>query len=430
MLEFYKEVEAEKDTKCGDNQDCRTEFNYTMVEKGPKYSALNNFLEGQTWVTSINPAEETIKVLIFDDDMMFRHIGIEEKLTFEHFYVGWFENWQNQIYNYDHERFTNGSVAGVHTVYDSYTDDINNLVPWQEVELRAEGSNLVDNISGKLGYAAYADRFNAVGAIDYSNCLTASDYSYGTECNMMISGDQWISYFPPREQINESDENQSGPTNSSSDSQLEPTHQDEQTNEPDNDQSGLIDQDEQTLEPNDDQQEPTNQEEVIAESNGNQPEQQTQDKQEIEAKVSISSVNEPNFDSNEDPNTNPTEAIATNSTTDSDLNSNENIVVGLADNTNSDTSKLRIASNATPSIAPNTTSNTTSNITPEAPETGQATKSREASAEMPWWIIILSILSISLILRWLAPSQSTKNVTKTHKKVLTKKGNCDKMVSV
>ena len=45
MLAFYEEVEAEKQAECGDNQDCKIEFNFTMYDKGPKSAALETFLQ-------------------------------------------------------------------------------------------------------------------------------------------------------------------------------------------------------------------------------------------------------------------------------------------------------------------------------------------------------------------------------------------------
>ena len=203
LLKFYPEVEAEKDAECGDNQDCRMEFGWSMIERGPKYSALNNLLEGQFWVTSVNPSAETVKVLFFDNDMMLRHMGIEEKLEIEHLYLGWFDEWKGQIYNYDHDGFTNGSISGSHPLYDSTVEDIDAIVPWEEVELSVAGGNLIENTTGKLDYALYAkyNMFNAQGHFDYSSCLRAPDYQDGMECQMMVSGDQWVSYFPPRESI-------------------------------------------------------------------------------------------------------------------------------------------------------------------------------------------------------------------------------------
>lgn len=205
MLDFYQEVEQEKLDGCGDDLGCQVEFGYNMVEKGPKYSALNNFLEAQIWITAVNPAEETVKVFYFDDDMMLRQMGIEEKIHLQHLYMGWFDEWNGQIYNYNHERFMSGNVAGLHTMYDgsSRVDGPDWLPAWEEVELSVAGSSLIDNYSGIIDYAVFAEHnmFNAQGTFNYSDCLRAPDYEEGKECKLMFSGDQWATYLPPREQI-------------------------------------------------------------------------------------------------------------------------------------------------------------------------------------------------------------------------------------
>lgn len=209
LLEFNQEVEAEKDAECGDNKGCRMEFDFNMIEKGPKYNALNNLLEAQIWVTSVNPATETIKVLFFDDEMMLKHMGIEEKIHPEHLYIGWIENWTGQIYSYNHEQFTDGSMPGNHVMYDGslLTNGPDWIPAWEEYEISVAGSNLTENTHGKIDFAIYAEdnMFNAQGYFDYSDCLNSPDYQEGMECKMYVSGDQWVSFFPPREQISQQD---------------------------------------------------------------------------------------------------------------------------------------------------------------------------------------------------------------------------------
>lgn len=210
LLEFYQEVEQEKEQTCGDDQDCKIEFNFSMYEKGPKYSALESFIQGQFWITSVNPAAETIKVLFFDEDMMLRHMGIEEKLELEHLYIAWFENWKAQVYNEDYEHFYDGYMEGLHKMYAgiSAIDGPGWIPTSQEVELSVAGSNLADNAQGIITFSVFAEdnMFNAQGSTNYLNCLRESDYTHGTECKMYVSGDKGISFFPPREQTNEQNE--------------------------------------------------------------------------------------------------------------------------------------------------------------------------------------------------------------------------------
>mgnify|MGYP003313363245 CR=1 FL=1 len=158
MLEFYQEVELEKATKCGNSSGCKMDFNFEMIEMGPKYRALQKFISRQFLVTAINPSSETIKVLLFDEDMMSKSMGIEEKIYLEHLYLGWFDEWNAQIFNYNHEQFTNGSIAGLHTMYDGSSEkDGPDWIPTlTEVELSVAGSDLRNNLSGIIDYAIFA----------------------------------------------------------------------------------------------------------------------------------------------------------------------------------------------------------------------------------------------------------------------------------
>ena len=201
LLEFYPEVEAEKDAECGDNQDCQMEFNFSMIERGPKYSALSNLLEGQFWITSINPTTGTIKVLFFDDDMMLKRMGIEEKLTIENLYIGWTETWLGHGYYHNFVTPFDDTMLGVHQLFNSETEDTGLVVPWQENEFPMLEPDISGNTSGVLYYTIYAEdeMFNAQGTFNYSSCLNTPEYQEGTECKMYVSGDQWVSYFPPRD---------------------------------------------------------------------------------------------------------------------------------------------------------------------------------------------------------------------------------------
>lgn len=370
LLKFYPEVETEKDAECGDNQDCRMEFGWNMIERGPKYSALNNLLEGQFWVTSINPNTETIKVLFFDDDMMLRHMGIEEKLEIEHLYLGWFDEWKGQIYNYDHDGFTNGSVSGSHPLYDSTVGDIDAIVPWEEVELSVAGGNLIENATGKLDYAIYAkyNMFNAQGHFDYSSCLRAPDYQDGMECQMMVSGDQWVSYFPPRESI------------------IEQTT----TNEPSNNETG---NDASGAQPSDPEIQPSNPEMPPVEPETPPSEQETTPAESIVS----SSESEPL----------PTESEPS-------ITESENLPL--------DTAPMSIQVIITEAES----------TLPKAPETGKSMRNTNHNVEIPGWFVALNILGALFIIWWFMPirKKNHSKPQKSSKKVLTKKADCDKMVSV
>ena len=351
MLEFYQEVEVEKTTECGDDYNCRMEFDLNLRERGPKYSALANFVEGQIWITSVNPSEETVKVLFFDEDMMLKHMGIEEKLTLKHLYIGWFEDWQGQIYNYDHKRFTNGSIEGLHAVYDSYEDDISRITPWREVELSASGSELLNNTSGKLGIASYADMFNAQGMVDYSNCLNMEEYQEGVECKMYVSSDQWVSFFPPiQASLTAPEENYAGNETLTDDEPGQEAYVPEEVSDP----NEMI--------------QPITEDEIDNESNN------------------------------------------------------------MVDNTVNEKELIIEENDSIKEYSPLVYSG----VTIKAPETGTLTTENQTTTEFPWWLGAIIGLNVVTLLWLFCPDypKNTKKIEKKSKTGLTKKVNCDKMVSV
>lgn len=198
LLNYYPEVEAEKDAECGDNQDCRMEFNFNMIEKGEKYRALSNLTDMQFWVTGVNPKEQTISVLFFDDEMMLRRMGIEEKITLEKLVMGWFNEWNDQIFHHSYEELVEGEVSDFHLLYVSTPESLNDVMPWKEVKLGFSDPYFADNASGKIAYQIFAQPFNAVGSFDYSSCKKSPDYKPDKECKMYVSADQWVTYLPSR----------------------------------------------------------------------------------------------------------------------------------------------------------------------------------------------------------------------------------------
>lgn len=201
LLDFYPEVEAEKDAECGDDQDCRMEFDFNLMEKGGKYRALSDLMSMQFWVTGVNPDKQTIDVLFFDEEMMLRHMGVREKLTLERLTMGWFDEPTDEVFYRSYDELASGSLPGFHVLFTSNPENLADITPWRETTLSISDTNLVNNTHGKIAYRIYAEPFNAVGNFDYSSCFSKSDYVSGQGCKMYVSADQWISFFPSRNEI-------------------------------------------------------------------------------------------------------------------------------------------------------------------------------------------------------------------------------------
>ena len=357
LLEYYQEVEAERIATCGEDFDCNMNFEFDYYEKSEKYRALHNILEGQIWVTAINPTDETIRVVFYDEDMMLKRMGIEEHLELEHLYFGWFEEWNGQIYSYDHDSFTNGTTPGSHPLYDSTVEDLSLITPWEEVELSVAGGNLIDNPTGKIDYAAFAkdNKFNAQGHFDYSSCLSAPDYQEGAECTMYVSGDQGFSYFPPRESIVIVDE----PV----DVEPEPAAEPEPVTEP----------------------EPTTEPEPVTE-----PEPATEPEPGIEPEAPTDADQPAPADDPADIDSS-TPAGNDDATTDA---STDNITANTPESTAGPSSPAALA-----------------------PETGTLTTEGESAIEFPWWLGTIVALNV-VTLTWLflpIRIKTPKNTVKSHR---------------
>ena len=214
LLGYKEEVDRETDNLCGDDMGCRENLYYSHFEaEDYKFWALEQLLDQQVVLTAVNPKEETLKVLYFDEDMMLKRMGVSEPIDLEVFYLGWFEYGTERIYNFGGitDELSNETMPGTHKIYywDTSVDGPNPIPANQEFELSAAGSGLNSNVLGEIPYGADAGmyKFNAVGRFIYTSCLAESDYEEGKECRLMISGEKGQAYFPPRETIIENEQN-------------------------------------------------------------------------------------------------------------------------------------------------------------------------------------------------------------------------------
>lgn len=205
MLEYKNEFDQLAEDQCGDNTTCLQDLYFAKMEsEDPKFWALEQLVQQQITVTSVNPGEGTLKVLFFDEDTMMKRMGIHEHLTLGEFYMGWFEYDVNRIYNYGSyvDKLSSDTFPGAHLIYFQSDNSEGNIPANQEFELSVPEANLSLNTSGEIGYGAFADPyFNAAGRFIYTSCLSEPDYFEGAECRMMISPEKGIAYFPPRETI-------------------------------------------------------------------------------------------------------------------------------------------------------------------------------------------------------------------------------------
>lgn len=420
MIDFYHEVEQEKEATCGENQECKMEYDFSLFEKGEKYRALHNFAETQVWLTSINPGEETIKVFYFDEDTMLKHMGIRENISLEQLYFGWVEDWQGQIFNYDHDYFNDGDLPGNHPMYDgNINKNGRNWLPaMEEVELSVAGSNLVNNNHGRIDYAAYAEenKFNAQGSFDYSNCLKAFDYEIGVECKMYVSADQWVAFFPPREDnieekivLTSAGPDWPLPTVEPEPENPEPEASELETPEPEEpkqDEPETDDPEPDKPEHNDPEPEIPESETLepeTLESDGSEPE--TSEPESIESESIEPETSEPSQPESEEPIPEPSQSELEDQNLEPSQPEEETIeqpetVQSQEDITSSDTEK----NNSTPSA-----------LGVETPDTGNFPEQQAGNYEE--YLTPLLICGAMFIIWWFLPTRSTKNQKKYKKSI-------------
>ncbi len=405
LLDFYPEVEAEKEAECGGSEECKMEFTFSMYERGPKYAALEMLTQGQIWVTSVNPATDTLKVLFFDEDMMMKHMGITEHLTLEYLMLDWFDEW-NTV-----GRYAYGTEAGMHLFYEKSGDELSNIIPWTESELSVPGSELASNPSGLIGYSAFADQFNVQGSFDFQACIRADDYEFGEECKMYISDVEGISFFPPREEYIEENEQTTDDELSISDDN-EPSTPD--GNQPiTDDEPSTSDEDELIEEipatPDEDQiidDGTTTSDDADPVNDTNDDEQEIKEESDTQPQATDTGV-EPETAS---PISIETTDADTNTNTDTDTDTNTDkgsIIENIAQAT------TPIVMNAKAESLPQFTS-----IIPKAPNTGKLTQEKAGNQEIILPVIV--ILGIMLTFWWFIPSKSEKS-RKKYKKSIDKK---------
>ncbi len=363
MLEYKDITDQEEQKLCGEDINCKQELFFSKIETDEKFRALEQLTEQQIVVTSVNPAKETLKVLFFDEEMMLKRMGISEKIELGEFYMGWFDNDVERIYNYGSytEELFADTMPGAHYIYAQFDNYGNKIPANQEIEISAPGSNLNLNTSGEIAYSAFADHFNAVGRFIYTSCLTEPDYVEGTECRLMLSGEKGFKYLPPREtstspsstDYNETEDNLSDSNIGNSDT----LENDIETNSDDTNNTSSQRDDEAT-----------------------------EKQSEIHPTSITTNVNRVGNDTDKD--------VTTNSF-------------------NNHSSSQEISTKTTISE---------SESLPRAPETGASISSEENTTEFPWWLKVFIGLSVAILLWLFWPSRKkTSKTSKKVKKVVDKK---------
>ena len=214
LIEIMNETDAERNATCDvdpesgvmyDGEEtltCLQDFRMSLYERGYQYLIMEEFINLPFWVTAVNPEEGTVKVVYFNADRMMEQMGIFHATELRSLFILWLEHWDNQIFSYGHDEFLDGTVEGVHFLFDGYSefDDTGVLPANEEITLDFSGMGLELNTDGHLDYSSedFEGR-GAAGHYDYSSCLTEPNYYPGAECRLMFSQGQ-MRYLPDGEE--------------------------------------------------------------------------------------------------------------------------------------------------------------------------------------------------------------------------------------
>lgn len=207
MLDFRKTADSEIDERCGKDYECREELYFERLgDYNNQYVALERLEEPQFNITSINPEQETMKVVYFDQNPMMKRMGEEEHDPLAHIFIAWFDEIANpgEMGNYYYETPLEETFTNIpHVIYQKNAEEYpGGVFPVnQEFSLPITGSGIKNDPLGRLGVAVFAEQYNSLGFVDYKSCLVAPDYTSGTECRLMVSSSGELKYMPPRETI-------------------------------------------------------------------------------------------------------------------------------------------------------------------------------------------------------------------------------------
>lgn len=198
LIAMQKDMAAEMAELCAGDTFCEDELYFSHLEAGGKYAALDGFSNMLILVTAINPVNSTIRVVFHDEDPVMRWLPEEDRrATLDELYVSKFSN--HPTIDEAHDTMRSGDSTDAHHPLFSGTTATNGagwLTPNIEVELPITNAASLYDEPYLLHFAMEADTSNAIGAHDYSDCMTSPTYEEGMECRMVFDENGWFYFLP------------------------------------------------------------------------------------------------------------------------------------------------------------------------------------------------------------------------------------------
>ena len=202
-LEALPELEAAKTELCGLNWGCREGLNQAYRSLGGKIGAAAGMIDRKFIVTSINPSNDTVKVIYFDEDLD------ESTWNVEHYNLTELELfWTdvdsvNPAYNgsyyfiYGEALASGDTSSGAHSIISE--DEARNGAGWftpkQEILYHVSDLSLMPK--SEMHFFLTTEHGSMLSTVDFSECTNSDEYHFGMECRVMLDDrDQWPRYVP------------------------------------------------------------------------------------------------------------------------------------------------------------------------------------------------------------------------------------------
>ena len=230
ILDFEKQLNAAAIESCGESVTCEMEYLHEQFLANPddyRYSLVEQLKMNNFLVTAFNPARGTITIYYNDEDYMEWQITNERvHIYLKDLYLAWTEEdyvdpmdefvaFNDGMMDRTEPSFVadanNGiSREGTHLIFAHTASDGNPLDSWlkndEEITLNIANSNLRNNTSNKLYYAAYPNGAPSfVGAIDYSEF--SSQYKPGMTYQLMYDKKTTYPHWVPQGEADPEEEN-------------------------------------------------------------------------------------------------------------------------------------------------------------------------------------------------------------------------------
>lgn len=195
LLSVADEVNERIKGDCNGDSSCMLS-NYETIRSGDdKQATYLKLRERRFIVSSINPSDESFRVIYFDDSLKNKINGIDESEQINHAIFLWFNEWQMQVNIYFREELFNDDLEGKHILYYADERQSHNQIIFSNLitEFQLNEGDISGITNGRLDYSVGAGpHFDRSETANFSSC----QYELGDECRAMLDNTGMVTYVP------------------------------------------------------------------------------------------------------------------------------------------------------------------------------------------------------------------------------------------